>query len=174
MVVVRQAPQMAASVEVLLRYAQEIVLIDPFMSPSASKRKLDALRAFLNTIMATRAGRPPRRVEVQMLEPNGGTAEDFPGNCQSRARDIPQGLMVRFVRWKERDGGLRFHNRYILTEFGGVQFAHGLDEGSPGEEDDVTILDRIQFDRRWVQYASNTPAFDLNDPPLEVIGTCRR
>lgn len=173
-VVVRQAPQMAASVEILLRYAQEIVLIDPFMSPSASRRKLDALRAFLSTIMARRGGQPPRRVEVQLLQPAGGTAEAFPGNCHSRARDIPQGLVVRFVRWKERDGGLRFHNRYILTELGGVQFAHGLDEGEPGEEDDITILDRTQFDRRWVQYASETPAFDFNDPPVEVTGTGRR
>jgi hypothetical protein len=172
-IVPRQATQMAAAIGVLLRYAQEIVLVDPYMSPSAARRKIDALRAFLTAIAAGRGDRPPRRIEVQMLESVGGAAEDFPTNCQSRARDIPHELVVRFVRWRERDGGLRFHNRYILTELGGVQFAHGLDEGQPGEEDDITLLDKGQFDRRWDQYGGSAPAFDLSDPPVEVTGTRR-
>ena len=109
-----------------------------------------------------------------MLDSVGGAPEDFAANCQSRAHDIPQGLMVRFVRWRERDGGLRFHNRYILRQLGAVQFAHGLDEGQPGEEDDLTLLDKGQFDRRWASYAGAAPAFDLNDPPVEVSGTRRR
>jgi hypothetical protein len=36
-IVPRQATQMAAAIGVLLRYAQEIVLVDPYMSPSAAR-----------------------------------------------------------------------------------------------------------------------------------------
>lgn len=83
---------------------------------------------------------------------------------------IPKGLSIRIVRWKERQGGEALHNRYILTDIGGVLFAHGLDRGKEGQQDDVFLMELDQYLLRWQQYAGVSPAFDMADPPISING----
>ena len=59
-------------------------------------------------------------------------------------RIIPKGLKVTVFQWKERPNGQKLHNRYILTDLGGVSFHHGLDTGKEGEIDDITLLNLEQ------------------------------
>ena len=76
---------------------------------------------------------------------------------------IPREVRIRIVCWSERAGGEKLHNRYILTDIGGVQFGIGLDDsdGFPGQTDDLYLLDREQFAMRWAQYTQPNPAFKL-------------
>lgn len=53
------------------------------------------------------------------------------------------------------------HNRYILTDVGGVQFGVGLDEGDPGMTDDVVLLEANVFNRRLQDFAGPAYAFDI-------------
>ena len=75
------------------------------------------------------------------------------------------------VRLRERDGGERLHNRYILTDLGGVIFGVGLDEGDEGSMDDIHLLARTQYDERWRQYGSEAPAFDRPERAITIKGT---
>ncbi len=83
---------------------------------------------------------------------------------------IPHGMCVRLVRWRQKDGGEKLHNRYILTDKGGVSLGVGLDDGTPGETDEIKLLDEETYKFRWKQYTSE-PAFDLVD---EVVVEGRR
>jgi hypothetical protein len=55
------------------------------------------------------------------------------------------------------------HNRYILTDIGGVSFGVGLDDGIDGETDEVTVLEDMTYQFRWAQFAGPAPAFELVD-----------
>jgi hypothetical protein len=44
----------------------------------------------------------------------------------------------------------------------------GLDEGDPGATDDILLLDRVQHEERWRQYASDRPAFDQPEPMIVI------
>ena len=101
------------------------------------------------------------------------SSEDFfREQCHTKlTRLIPNGMRVSFVRWSEKDGGQPLHNRYILTELGGVSFQHGLDDGKKGDTDDVALLDRESYELRWAQYAGDAPAFDLAEEPFVITGT---
>ena len=164
----RVAADMANAVAPLLRAAETVLLIDPYFSPS-ERRYQNTFRAFL-----TRAaeGCPPLRIEVHTEDKDTSPATWlYRQECERRLRGLlPPGRTVRFVRWKQRDGGEPLHNRYILTDVGGVSFQHGLDEGSANETDDVNLLSRPQYDTRWSQYQTPTAAFDLADPPFEIRG----
>ena len=95
----------------------------------------------------------------------------FRQQCERRLPGIvPRGLRVDLVRLRQRDGGERLHNRYILTELGGVTFGVGLDQGDSADTDDIQLLDRAQYEARWRQYASDTPAFDRPEPPTTIEG----
>ena len=76
-----------------------------------------------------------------------------------------------FVRWQQRHGSDRLHNRYVLTDVGGVSLGVGLDEGKEGETDDISLLTREQFLKRWAQYVDNDGTFDCVDCPTKILGT---
>jgi hypothetical protein len=90
------------------------------------------------------------------------------------ASRLPRNVTIEFVRWKQRDGGEKLHNRYILTDLGGVSFGVGLDEGKAGETDDLLLLPRTQYERRWSQYAGDDGTFERVDTPATVQGIGRR
>ena len=76
--------------------------------------------------------------------------------------------------WKEWAGGARLHNRYLLTDIGGVQFGDEIEVGDPGHEDRVSILDEPSRVRLWDHHTGNPPAFDPAGESLEFVGVPRR
>src|SRR5215831_11889020 len=100
-----------------VRIAKVIIFVDPrFGAENARHRR--PLEAFLRSVLA---GRPT----------------DSETECRERLpRCIPSGLVVVVRRLGGRTGGESPHNRFILTDIGGVTFDRGLDDGSDGERDE--------------------------------------
>ncbi len=170
--IARRAADMAAAVAAMLRIAEVVVFVDPYFGPDRLRHRR-TLEAFLRTMTEGRAVDGPGRVEVHTSadEDRTGTRVFFEAECQRRLPGcIPTGARLRVVRLRERPGGEQLHNRYILTDIGGVLFGVGLDDGDEGDTDDVHILDQAQYEERWRQYASAAPAFDQPEPPVEVQG----
>jgi hypothetical protein len=101
-------------------------------------------------------------VDEQSIDSLG--AEYFRTECEQRLPSIvPEGIQVHIVRWREKDAGEKLHNRYILTDIGGVSFGVGLDDSADGETDEVTLLEDKTYRFRRAQYMSPEPAFELVD-----------
>lgn len=60
------------------------------------------------------------------------------------------------------------HNRYVLTDIGGVQFSTGLDEGEEGTNDDVIRLSAESYEKRYQDYAGPGFSFDPDGEPFLV------
>ena len=166
----RSAKALAAAVAAMLRNAAVVVLVDPHFG-AENRRHREPLRAFLRAMIDARPGALPDRIDVYCSADGGATERFFRGECESRLpRIVPAGLQVGLVRLRQRDDGERLHNRYILTDLGGVTFGVGLDEGNAGDTDDIQLLDRAQYEKRWNQYGSEDPAFDRPHPPVTIEG----
>jgi hypothetical protein len=166
LIVPRNAQAMAAAVKTLLSVAKHIVFVDPHFGPENARYRRP-LQAFLQAAMQNRSAMPVVEVHTQAKS----TEEFFRDECCNKLTAlIPNGLTVRFVRWTARQGGQPLHNRYILTDFGGVSFLHGLDDGKDGETDDVALLDDNSYKQRWTEFLGEHPAFDLSGYPFEVLG----
>jgi hypothetical protein len=84
--------------------------------------------------------------------------QDFKSTCEKYLpRIIPAGLTLLVRRWENRKGGDKLHNRYILTDVGGVEFGVGLDEGDPGTTDDITLLSADSYRRGLNDYTGSAP-----------------
>ena len=169
----RTAEDMAACIAPLLRCATKILFVDPHFR-ATEERFRKPLAAFLR-IVDTRASQIT--VELHTADrkdkPN---RQEFQKECKDKLPSvIPEGLTLTVRRWKERDGGEKLHNRYVLTDIGGVSFGIGLDEGDPGttETDDVSRLSADTYNQRWNDYAGPNFAFDKVDE-VEIIGTSTR
>ncbi|MHC1698747.1 MAG: hypothetical protein AB9919_11945 [Geobacteraceae bacterium] len=158
---------MQQHLQALLSNCTEIVFIDPHFGPE-NPRHRRPLQAYLRGLFINRRA-PLSRVVVKT-----GTKAAFPffeSTCtQEMPRIIPNGLEVVFYRLKQRDNSEKLHNRYILTDIGGVNFGVGLDEGSENETEDVGLLTRKQYELRWEQYAGSRLVFDVVDRPIVVRG----
>lgn len=168
-VVSRNANQMASKVAQLLRLSSRIVFIDPHFD----SRELRFRRPLLAFVEAARRldGSYPATIEVR--SGTDGTPVWFEGLCRANLPNwIPAGLDITIAILEEQVGGEKLHNRYILTDLGGVKFGIGLDEGDPGQTDDIDLLDEAQYQQRWQQYCSAAPAFTVH-PSFTIRGTHR-
>ena len=164
-VVERNATSMAHGVEPMLRSAKQILFVDPHFRASRPRYR-NSLRGFLRLV---RIGEPPVMIEFHA----GHVANDAPNwdffrqECEHHLPNlIPADLTLTVRRWTNRTGGERLHNRYVLTDIGGVQFGAGLDEGDPGTTDDLIRLDFDAYRQRIKDYSGNAPAFALEGEVL--------
>lgn len=166
----RSADSFVAHLAPLLSTCGEVIFVDPYFSPDTSRYR-NTLKAFLRAIVETRNGPLPGRVEIHTSLETGATAGHFAEKCRSRLPNtVPRDMKVTIKRWKELPEGQSLHNRYILTDLGGISFGHGLDEGSAGDTDDAGILPPRIYEKRWRQYGLADGAFDLDEAPIEIVG----
>jgi hypothetical protein len=162
----RQAPEMKAAVEMMLARCRWVKFVDPHLSPGRPNYQ-PSLRAFFNILAGKRTVGPLESIEIH-TGLHDGTANFLRESFQ---KITPVGLQVILYQWQGRPCGQRLHNRYILTNLGGVSFHHGLDTGRDGETDDLTRLDLDQYVFRCKQYDPIAPAFDQAAAPITITGT---
>lgn len=167
----RNASEMAALISSMLANCREAIFIDPHFDPR-EERYRRPLGEFLKILIEKRIIRCSPRVEVHASDSYKKPAFSlFRDHCLKNLPPIiPSDLTLVIKRWRQRSGDEKLHNRYILTDIGGVVFNCGLDEGEDGETDDVTLLEKKQYLHRWRQYASDTPAFEIVGEPIEIVG----
>jgi len=124
--VVRTAAEMAAAVRVLLQFSKKIVLMDRNFAPDKARFR-DPLAEMLLCCL-DRFGKPrPVEVELHFGHRILADAPDFKASCEAWLQDvIPIGMRFTVVRWNHDD----LHNRYVLTDRGGVNVGEGLDEAN--------------------------------------------
>ncbi len=62
-------------------------------------------------------------------------------------------VQLKVYELEEIAGGDEFHNRYLLTELGGVSLGHGVDlSEKEAHSDDLTLLGRAAYEKRWRQF----------------------
>lgn len=166
--VARSPREMAQAVAPMLRIARLIILVDPHFGPENARHRRP-LEAFLRSTLAGRPSEPPDRIELHGSVNTGSAREFFETECQeSLPRCIPGGLVLVVRRLRGKVGGERPHNRYILTDVGGVTFARGLDDGAPGESDEIMLLERTQLELRWRQHADGAPEYELDVIEIDI------
>lgn len=156
----RRAADMALCVEVLLALADEIIFVDPYFTPRQGE-KTRPLRAFLSAI-ANRGNRPmPSKIEYHTR--NADTGHDYQSKLDSEIKgSLVGGSEFKVIRWYETE----MHNRYILTNLGGVMFGHGLDESTnnTADIDTVTLVDEKTCSELMVDYSPTSSKLTwLND-----------
>lgn len=162
----RTPQDMAACVNILLRNCKQVLFVDPHYDP-ANRRHNQPLREFLAAIASREPQTAlPTRIEYHTSNKNPNVA-DFTANLNRWVKpSLPARTQMTIVRWKVEE----LHNRYILTDRGGVMFGTGLDqdESLPPSEDTVTLLDTESCSELMVAYSSDTTTFTWLSEEIQV------
>jgi len=81
---------------------------------------------------------------------------------------LPEGLTLNIYRIKKIPGKQEVHNRYILSDIGGVSFGHGTDRSGNDSYDDINLLSARQFLHWDAVYKPNSPHFNWSEPPVTI------
>jgi hypothetical protein len=141
------------ALRLLLAASRRVVIIDPYFRADQDE-KTRPLIAFCN------AADPAATVEVHFADAKRGYGVCMQDATRALPRILPAGVEVTLHCWKERAGGPRLHNRYLITEIGGVEFGDGIELGDAGDEDRLSILEESSRAKLWNDYVGSAPAFD--------------
>jgi len=184
----RNAEEIAHAVLPLMRLCRHAFLIDPHFDPG-KQRFRRALGAILATCSENVCGMETIHVELHTsidrffedwergesrdLNEESKAYQYLVLECQSRLPSlIPKGVEFKVIVWKQRAGGEKLHNRYLLTNLYGVIFGTGSDEAEnpdSKESDDIVLLEEGQYLMRYRQYTGTPAAFDLVGKPIPIM-----
>jgi len=164
----RKAQDMIVAIEMMLTDCRWVKFIDPYIVKFGESYKL-SLAAFLEVLGKNRPVGPPEAIEIH-ADHNANMAASTDFLKKEIAKIVPSNLSVTLFRWQEKPGGQDLHNRFILTDLGGVSFHHGLDVGPEGQTDNISRLDRAEYEFLCSQYDSKGTAFDLAEQPTVIVG----
>ena len=162
----RSPEGLAAALSAMLINCRELHLIDPHFGPENARHRR-VLEALMD-VLAIHA-LVPKVIRVHCSAKSD--LRFFEQEAAKMAARLPNECAVEFARLRQRPDGEKLHNRYVLTDLGGVFLGVGLDAGEAGESDDLMLLTRAQYERRWSQYVTDDGAFECVDRPSKIIGT---
>ena len=148
------------ALEPLLKFASEIRFVDPFLDaslpeffdPLAALVKATQTRANPSSVrLEFHTGVIRKRVTGQSNRPED-IAREIVDDCKRAfAPVLKRGTSLRVFTWSEGVARAENHNRYVLSNVGGVSVPTGLDRARPAQihTDDFTVLSREQHQRRW-------------------------
>jgi hypothetical protein len=151
--VLRDPEDMAKCGELLLDVCEELLLVDFYFSPGASRHG-DTFRAILEH--AARRPRNIRRIEIHTNQ-----HVDQRDYERAFAGALPPQSNLHVFQWSEPPEGL--HARYLLTDLGGIKFDWGFDKGQLHTQLNEVILLQHQ---RWTELQARYSA-----PPSGCILT---
>lgn len=161
------------AIKTILANSSEIRFVDPYISPD--KRFKSSLGAFFKLLSQERSVGSPKSIEVHLKkEKKDDESASWSHLCEGFAAIVPERLSVTLHQWREKDKGQKFHNRYILTNLGGIAFGHGLDAGGSGETDDISCLSRDSFETYWNYYYCEHSSFFERVEKTPITGRASR
>jgi hypothetical protein len=164
----RSAQDLADCARQLLFASKEVHLIDPHLDPRQDRFQRTLKAIF--TLFAGRIATAPTfiihtafsddKLEGTLTEPVW-VVRFKQGAESSKWNYLVSGLTVKFRIWKEINGGEKLHERFILTDIGGLKYGVGLDQGDPGQHTPVTVLNEDFVTQERDKFADVPPAFTL-------------
>jgi hypothetical protein len=162
----RNVLEMVEAVKSMLLCCRWVKFVDPYISPGRPDYR-PSLEAFLKILADERPVGLPSFIEIHTGLHDA--TEIF--LKEKYIHIIPDGLSVTLYQWEARPNEQELHNRYILTDIGGVAFLHGLDISQRNiSKDDIFRLAYDQYELHCNEYNPENPAFKKAADPIRIKG----
>jgi hypothetical protein len=153
----RNEADMIQAIHPMLNCAREVILIDRNFSPDKYR-----WRQFLIKLVEFLSGRTfsPSIGRIDFHLGDNISVNQLQNLCSSHiAGVIPAGMKVNFFIWPRDE----LHDRYILTDVGGVRFGIGLDiwDGSGPEKVEISRISEETRLRWWTLCKNKAATFTL-------------
>jgi len=166
---IRQPKEMAEKTRVLLRFATEVKFIDPHYA--GEKEHTNFFVECIKTLDSLRKEKRPKleihfsyrvsaadelHVRKQVSRPVFETILKKT-KCELSETTIP----IKLFQWSSTEDGDRFHERYVVSDLGGIEFGGGLSTGRASEKTSVNRLSSSVREELFANYKAGSDVYDL-------------
>lgn len=165
----RTPDEIASAVFLLALASKEIDLIDPYFDlRPVNGDYTGPLAALLGRLAAT--GCEPKTIRIHYRThdkrpPDNLVARDAPGQTQGF---LPAGYVLKLYEWQEIAGGEDFHDRFVLTECGGLTVGAGLSAAAPGETATISLLDYGNAQQLRARFADGATIYNKVGATVQI------
>lgn len=153
--ITRKAGDIVDALEPLFVLSRQVVLVDMHLYPGENNSR-KVLVELLRRSGKFNYGRGIKKILVHSSDHRQGMQKTLETALQ---RDLPAGVELEYRLWPQE----MEHDRFALSDVGGIQFGHGLDEAKPGKATHVFISAISDAKRRSVlAKLSGTPTYSAS------------
>jgi hypothetical protein len=158
--VVRTADEIAGALHLITAVSKEVDIVDPYFDLRPTKGNyLGPLVSLLAKLRASPG--QPKAIKIHFGDhvsrpPPAILARD----CAAQVKGLlPPGYCLELYAWSQIQGGEDFHDRFVLTDLGGIMIGAGLSADGPAETAAFTLLDVDHVRRLRARYADGSTAY---------------
>jgi hypothetical protein len=159
----RNAASIVECVWPLVRISTCVRIVEPNFVPS-EVRFMRPLERLVDRLFAEQS--PIKLIELHVSRPAGFSNTTIRNFYSQIDPILRSGYQLRVFFWA--DGRERLHERYLLTDCGGIESSWGWDEGAATETTPVKILEESIWKKEWNRYQIGSPDFQI-DPDQHVL-----
>lgn len=150
----RKAKAIVDAMAPLLLVSKSIRLVDPhfsFILPTWGRYE-PILKELVGRLGLFNFGRGISTISIHTSDKTGSMSHQLQEGVK---RWLPGGVTIKVYHWPQGD----MHDRFLLTDVGGLYFGHGLDEFSPGRSEKVlvSVLDNDTYRTELAKVSSVAP-----------------
>ncbi len=130
----RVADEMVSHIRPLLYISKTIQLVDPhirFIEPGWGRYK-GIIKELLENLHTYNFGRGINVLEIHTSDKYGNMSQELHDKAYGW---LNAGVCIKVFHWPEKE----VHDRFVLTDVGGINFGHGLDEFAEGRSAEVLV-----------------------------------
>lgn len=170
----RTSAAMADAASTLLRLSTKIKFIDAHFAGEA--RHLDFIEASLKRRLITQT-QSALEIEIHFLFPCEAKVDRYSEERKANAKRVFQyilqskkdclsklirlGESITLYQWQQHKTGQRFHERYLVTDLGGLEYGGGTDVGPSSESTSVKRISETHRSTLCDWYHKTSEVFDL-------------
>jgi hypothetical protein len=163
----RASTNLAKAMAPLLQTAQRVIFVDPFFDIRDPK-----YRATLSECLAIVAasGNTGVHCEIHHRDSNSRPPIEFVAkNAPTWLNGvIPTGHSIKVFAWRERANGEDFHDRFLLTDKGGMIIGAGFSADGPHQNAQIALLGRAVWEAKLKALDRSATVYELADYVLWI------
>ena len=152
----------------LLRFGSNILFVDPFFDPYSARYK-STLRECLSIV---KAFNPGASCEIHYrYHDNKPSQEEIQREAANLFKGvIPVDMKINVYCWREKNGGADFHDRFLLTEKGGISSGSGFSADGAHQVTNMHLMSFELTQRTLKTFARSATDYELVGPVVRIAG----
>jgi hypothetical protein len=164
----RDAVSIATALKEFLRFGSNILFVDPFFDPYSARYK----RTLRECLAIVKALNPKARCEIHYrYHENKPSQEKIQREAANLFKGvIPVDMKISVYCWREKNGGSDFHDRFLLTDKGGIGTGAGFSAEGAHQVTNMHLMSFELTQQTLKAFARSATDYELVGPVLGIGG----
>ena len=163
----RTSEAIAEAMSPLLKFSKKILFLDPYLD-IREQRYRETLKASLEIVAAHQPGNFQCEIHFCTHDSRPSTEFIIDNAADWLSGILPESLSILLFCWAVKADGDIFHDRYLVTDRGGMSLGAGLSSESAHQKVHLYLLEHETCQEKLAAFERNSTVYKLAEHILEI------